>query len=252
MNTDQTLSDILNRLKAGQANEDIWQEVRELLASASPQDLPHIEAQLREAGLEPQDLRHLCSAHLELFAGAVDRLRQRVPAGHMLDTLVAEHEMILGFLDELEAANRTIQAMDRFDPQRDEFDTLRHLAEHLVETEKHHQREEDVLFPEVEAHGLTGPSDVMRLEHEEMRPINRELRELADSAESIDFDWFKNRLNAMTEALVPTLREHIAKENNVLYPAALEAIDSPERWEQMRQRCDQIGYCCFTPASGRV
>ena len=44
-----------------------------------------------------------------------------------------------------------------------------------------------------------------------------------------------------------TLRDHIFKENNILYPTALEVIKENSVWKKMKDDCDKIGYCCFTP-----
>lgn len=44
------------------------------------------------------------------------------------------------------------------------------------------------------------------------------------------------------------LREHILKENTILYPAAFKAINDPNTWVEIRRKCDEIGYCCFTPS----
>ncbi len=45
-----------------------------------------------------------------------------------------------------------------------------------------------------------------------------------------------------------TLRDHIFKENNILYPMAVQVILEPEKWADMKLKCDEIGYCCFTPS----
>jgi|GEM_PF-1928779 len=44
------------------------------------------------------------------------------------------------------------------------------------------------------------------------------------------------------------LRDHIFKENTILYPAAFRAIRDPKVWDDILHKCDEIGYCCFTPA----
>ncbi len=99
------------------------------------------------------------------------------------------------------------------------------ITEHLVETERHHEREERVLFPELEKRGIEGPPAVMREEHEKLRPKKRRLLELAQSADDADFHAFQRELADLTETIVPMLRAHIFKENNDLYPLALQVID---------------------------
>ena len=44
-----------------------------------------------------------------------------------------------------------------------------HIAKHLLGAKAHRQREEQVLFPELEKRGVFGPPQVMRMEHEDLR-----------------------------------------------------------------------------------
>jgi uncharacterized protein len=179
----------------------------------------------------------------------VEKMQMELPKGHTVSTMMSEHEAILEFLDELDWVNRSIQEMSEYTPGQEEFERLNHIAEHLVETERHHRREEQVLFPELERRGVEGPPAVMRQEHEQLRPRKQRLLELARSAEAADFDAFKQELAELTETIVPMLRAHIFKENNVLYPMALQVIDDESVWRQLKAACDEIGYCCFTPAT---
>lgn len=244
--TDQ-LADLLQRLNAGEDPEGVREEARRLLASLDPADLALAEQKLVDAGLAPEDLRGLCSIHLEVLGDQLEAMRADLAPGHVVHTLVAEHDMILEFLRELDRVNAAIQELAAYDPAREEFGLLHHLAEHLVGAEKHHQREEDVLFPEVEARGVYGPPRIMRLEHDTLRPLKHELLELAEQVAELDFAEFQRRVNAAATVLVPTLTEHIWKENNILYPTALQVIADESEWARLKDECDAIGYCCFTP-----
>mgnify|MGYP001045066727 CR=1 FL=1 len=241
------LTEIIKRLKAGEDPELVKQDARELLSSLDPQDLTVAEEQLVEAGLEPEDLRHLCSIHMEMLAGEVEKLKEQTGPGHVLHTLVEEHEHILATLDELERVNQAVQQMDSYDPNRDEFDRLKNAAHHLVEAESHHEREEEVLFPEAEKHGIWGPPQVMRMEHTQLRQRKHDLKELAENAGEMDFETFKKKLDTTSKFILLTLRDHIFKENNILYPAALQSIEDEATWNDLKAKCDSIGYCCFTP-----
>jgi DUF438 domain-containing protein len=241
------LTRLLKHLNAGEDSDQVKQDTRKFLASLTPADLVHAEQKLIDAGMAPEDLRHLCSLHMEILKDQVEHTREKLPAGHVIDTLIREHDMILGFLEELEDTNRAIQKMDNYNTSAPEFDKLKHLADHLLGAEKHHQREEEVLFPEVEKRGLTGPPHIMKLEHEQLRDYKRELKELAELAKRVNFRDFKEGLDRISKVIVMTLRDHIFKENNILYPAALEMISEQQLWRQMRDLCDKIGYCCFTP-----
>ncbi len=243
----QELMKILKRLNRGEAPEKVKAEAREFLATIDAKDLSIAEQNLINEGLTTADLQKLCEIHLELLADQVQQMKDKLVPGHVISTLVSEHEAILGFLDMLNAVNQAVQQMSRYDKNADAFKKLPHIADHLLEAERHHQREEDVLFPALEARGVYGPPTVMRQEHTQLRQQKRRLKDLADNAAKLRFGRFRKELNETVSALVPALREHIFKENNILYPTALQVIEDQEVWKKLKIECDKIGYCCFTP-----
>lgn len=248
MNQMDQLTTLLKRLNSGEDPDRVKKDVQAFLASIDPQDLSFAEQKLLEAGLAPEDLRHLCSAHMEMLSDELKQMKSKLQPGHVIHTMVSEHDMILGFLDQLETVNQNIQKMATYDSKQEEYKLLAHIAEHLVGAEPHHQREEEVLFPELEKRGVSGPPQVMRMEHQGLRRRKHELKELAESASQTDFIDFKKRLDSVAKFIILTLRDHIFKENNILYPTALQVIQENKSWDQMKIECDKIGYCCFTPA----
>ena len=68
---------------------------------------------------------------------------------------------------------------------------LSHIVEHLIAADAHHKREEKVLFPEIEKHGIIGPSEVMRGEHNELKQREKNLNKIIKTIEKIDFGEFK-------------------------------------------------------------
>ncbi len=241
------LTTVLKRLNAGENPAEVKAQAKQLLTEISPADLAIAEQNLIDEGLSLDDLQRLCDIHLEVLQDQVARMKKSLPKGHIVSTMVSEHEAILEFLDELEQITRSAQTMTDPSEQTKAIARLDHIATHLVETERHHQREEEVLFPELEKRGVHGPPTVMRAEHDQLRPRKHALKELCTRAESMEFDEFKRELASLAGFIVPTLREHIAKENNILYPTALEVIEDETVWQRLKVACDEIGYCCFTP-----
>ena len=242
------LTDLLRRLNTGESTLAVREEAKEFLATVNPADLSLAEQQLIEAGLAPEDLRHLCAAHMEMMGGQLEQMKAQLAPGHVIHTLICEHEQILCFLDELDSLNQAIQRTAAGPLAQEQRDHLLHIAGDLVGAEPHHQREEDILFPELERRGVSGPPQIMRMEHEELRRRKRELLELAQAGASADFSAFKKKLDVASKFIVLTLRDHIFKENNILYPTALQVVRDDAIWAQMKEGCDRIGYCCFTPA----
>lgn len=178
---------------------------------------------------------------------APKEVRSKIGPGHVIHALVSEHKIILGFIEDLEKAIKAIQRMKNYNGEKEEFGKLRHIAEHLVAAGLHYRREEEVLFPELEKRGIVGPPQMMRMEHNELRRYKKELKKLAKDAAKMNFSVFRKRIGAVAEFVISTLPSHIFKEDNVLYPMALDAIREKKTWSQMKKACDKIGYCCFTP-----
>ena len=172
---------------------------------------------------------------------------EQLPSGHIIKTMVKEHEHILAMLDELQEI--TLQLSD--DDQNNSIvfmNRANELAVKIIGAEPHHQREEQVLFPAIEEVGISGPTQVMRMEHEVMREMKHDLK---SETENIDVDWSVRveKVSQLILELCSTLRQHIDKENNILYPMALQSITEVTKWEEMKVRCDEIGYCCFCPSN---
>lgn len=246
VNTDK-LIDILKRLNSEEDPKHVKEEAKELLSKLSPKDLSLAEQKLIRTGFSHEDLRNLCSVHMEVVKGQLEKMKTKLSPGHVIHTMITEHDMILSFLDGLENINNAFQKKNNCDGGCEEVKQLQHIAEHLVGSEPHHKREEDVVFPEMEKKGISEPQKIMRMEHEELRARKKELKELAENVKAMNFNEFKIKLDVVAKYIVFTLRDHIFKENNILYPTALEVINEKESWERMKKECDKIGYCCFTP-----
>ncbi len=245
----QELTQLLKRLNSGEDPAAVKEQAREFLSTVDARDLSIAEQQLMDEGLSTADLQNLCTVHLKMIGDQVEKMKTSLPPGHVISTLVSEHETILCFLDELWWLNECIGKMPAHDPESERFRKLSHIAEHLVAAELHHQREEDILFPALEERGVYGPTEIMRQEHIELRVKKQQLANLTEQVGKMDFMDFKDRLDDVVKFIVPTLRDHIFKENNILYPTALEVIEDESIWANLKQECDKIGYCCFTPLS---
>jgi DUF438 domain-containing protein len=229
------LKEVLKGLSEGDVEEDVaLKEIKK----ASSLELSKAEQELLEEGLSTEDLKGFCKLHLKAVEDKLEELKSSLEEGHPIRTMVSEHEEILKFLDELDGLLTSFEkGISGADAK-----VLQELAEHLVETEKHHEREENALFPRMEEKGITGPTRIMRMEHDELRPEKKRLLELSKEPEKN-----KEEIIVIINLLSAKLRDHIFKENNILYPAALQAIKNKEEWNRIKIACDEIGYCCFTP-----
>ena len=107
---------------------------------------------------------------------------------------------------------------------------------HFTETfaEPHHQKEERVLFPALEKKGIPnegGPIGMMLLEHAAKRDYLAKMREALQKM--IKSNSKKN------QAMISLLREHIYKEDNILYPCAQDAL-TEEELAGLASQCEKL------------
>lgn len=138
-----------------------------------------------------------------------------------------EHEAILKVLGATEEAVRRIEAGGSVYTE-----TLNGLIEffRLFADACHHGKEEDLLFPLLESRGVPragGPIGVMLHEHEEGRALVRQMAEAADAC-----NWGENsqkKFAAAATGYIELLRQHIFKENNILFVMAERMLTAEEQ-----------------------
>jgi hemerythrin-like domain-containing protein len=152
--------------------------------------------------------------------------------------LRTEHRAIERMLAILEAAAQRLEQGQRVRPEvfRQAVDFVRNFADRC-----HHTKEEENLFPRLEARGVPrqgGPIGVMLFEHDEGRAFAGAIAGAIDAYES-------NGLSAAgviaenARGYVDLLRGHIAKEDNVLFPMA-DRVLTPTDQAELEQRFEQI------------
>jgi len=227
----EALKEILRRLHAGEHPERLKEAFRTAVGNVSPQEIAQIEEELVREGLPREELARLCDLHLALFEESLSGTELPLPPWHPLHILMAEHREMLAMATRLAARAR--QGI----PSPEDRGEVEALVAHLGASENHYLREENVLFPYLERHGIVEPPKVMWIEHDRIRELKKALAREAPDGEG---------LAAAAVALAEALASHFGKENRILFPAGLRAI--PEgAWPEIRSQFDEIGYCCFTP-----
>jgi DUF438 domain-containing protein len=240
----EKLKRILKELKSEEDLARIEEKARLLLRDVDPETLSIVEQELMAEGFSPEEFRRLCEIHLKAIT--IREESHEMGGAHPISILKAEHEIILDNLKSLEEIVRRVRSNIGLDQLNEELKKLEPIVELLLEAESHHQREEKALFPRLEERGITGPPNVMRIEHDDLRARKRALKELLDGRNTLDHDYLIGEIYELGTYIVLTLTDHIYKENNILYPLALKTIPENE-WERIREEFDAIGYCCFTP-----
>lgn len=242
--------------KLHQANPDelplIKNELSKYIKGLGPEELALAEQELIQEGVGRQEMKRLCDVHLEVMKESlgVEAKPIKLPASHPISILKDEHKIIKRNLKKLKRVLEKLKAAGSFKEARRQINSLKELSHFFLETEKHHQREEEAIFPRLVAHGITEPPEIFKEDHVEFKAKKRDLNEIVMAAEEKDFKGFLDEISPIIEFLVKNLDDHIYKEDNILYPMALHTLGKNE-WPEVRKKFDVIGYCCFAPADLR-
>ena len=250
----EKLKDVLKKLHNAhpQDLEKVKKEAVIYFKDTDPKELALAEQELIQEGISRQEMKRLCDVHLEVMKEqlGVKAKRIRLPTTHPIFILKDEHKIIKRNLKKLKNVLEKLKAAGSFQKARRQINVLKELSFFFLETEKHHQREEEAIFPRLIAHGITEPPEIFKEDHIEFKAKKRTLHEIAMSAEKKDFKDFLDTVSPIMEFLVKNLDDHIYKEDNILYPMALQTLEKNE-WPDVRKIFDIIGYCCFAPADLR-
>jgi hemerythrin-like domain-containing protein len=143
------------------------------------------------------------------------------------DTLRGEHEVILGVLSALENIARDVGHRE-FDQlsAAEALDFLRNFADRC-----HHSKEEKQFFPALANHGLpskVGPLAVMLGDHDQGRALLSRMADALDGARTskpgADLEFAR-----AANSYVDLMREHIGKENEVLFPMGDEMLSEADQ-----------------------
>ena len=245
----EALKDIIRSLHEGADPETVKAKFGDLLKDVGAVDIAEIEEELINEGMPRDEIRRLCDVHLAFFRERLEEEKDLAPEGHPIHILMEEHKILLDFAENLRNTMSEMKKAKGFGEAGE--DHLQHIIEHLRESESHYQREENVLFPYLEKHGVTQPPAIMWMEHDKIREIEKNLFTQAEAKKNTGYRQFVRQCMETAVALSEMLSNHFYKENNVLFPTALKVI-LKEEWADIRKQFDEIGYCCFTPESATI
>jgi len=233
----QVLKRLIQQLHQGATVEDVKSEFAKLLTDVGASEIAEMEQALIAEGIAEGEVKRLCDVHVAVFQESLDAQPQpeSLP-GHPVHTFRAENEAVGPVLEDVQGAFDTLveaPGMAALRRAQDSLGTLR-------EFERHYLRKENILFPYLERHGFSGPSSVMWAIHDDIRAGWKELDTLLntrpDSPQAL-----AQQVQARLPGLLEAIRQMVYKEENILFPTALEKL-SEEEWAAVRAQEPEIGY----------
>lgn len=156
-----------------------------------------------------------------------------------IEELMNEHEAVRTTLKILERISRAAAENGKIaypDHLKQLFDFFTTFVDRC-----HHSKEEEQLFPALEAVGVSregGPVGVMLKEHQQGRDLVVKMKNAVRQYENGDKDSSR-RFAKHAKAYIMLLDFHIDKENNVLFPMARNHL-SDSKLKELKKEFDRI------------
>jgi DUF438 domain-containing protein len=236
----EALKRVIRQLHEGKSVDEVKAEFAALLEGVSAAEIAALEQGLIAEGMPEMEIKRLCDVHVAAFKDALDAQEkpESLP-GHPVYTFRAENAAAAQVLDALEAAIKAGQ----WEQARTELQRLR-------EYDKHYLRKEYLLFPFLEKHSFSGPSSVMWAIHDDVRAGWEKLDELLAGEPSTGSGQRPNpaQVAGAFDPLATAIREMFYKEENILFPAALQMLSS-EEWTSIHVQEPEFGVCYVEAAT---
>ncbi|MBE0662581.1 MAG: DUF438 domain-containing protein [Bacteroidales bacterium] len=238
------LKHMILQLHEGEAPDQVKNRLVELLKKVPYNEVVEVEQELINEGLPVEDVLKLCDIHTYVLESSVDASGQpEIPAGHPVDTFKKENLALDLVVKSLNKAYD--EALDLENDLPAFINKLRSFFNQLMDVDKHYRRKENLLFPYLEKHGISGPPKVMWGKHDETRAFlkaaNDALRETTMNKEEM-----LTIIELLLKPASKAITDMIMKEEEILLPMSLETIRLSE-WYEIYHQTPEIGFCLYDP-----
>lgn len=199
-----------------------------------------------DEGMEVSEVKAMCDLHSQVLRELIAEPgpTQR-PAGHPVEVFLAENRALAERVAALRDSVTAVLTPALATLPVEVLEAWRAQVEELLELEKHYARKENLLFPRLEARGVTGPSQVMWAKDDDVREALKALREaLAEDQAAIE-EW-RVVAEQVAVPLADQIEEMFTKEERFLLPMAEQKLTEAE-WREIASEGERFGYCLIDP-----
>lgn len=238
----KVLKELIMELHNGKTVDEVKERFEKLIEGVSAAEISMMENQLIREGLPVSEVQRLCDVHAAVFKGSIEEIHMpdnpaEIP-GHPVHTFKMENRALERHME------KSIKPVLNELKQTDSPGLRKKLLEEytkLYEVDKHYLRKENLLFPFLEKYGITAPPKVMWGVDDEIREdIKNVLAMLRDDESKAEV------LVEKAEAAMGRVSEMIFKEENILFPMAMDTLNEDE-WMKIARESSELGYCLYEP-----
>ncbi|SRR5574344_216642 len=239
------LKALILKLHHGGTQESVRNELLLSLSQIPYGEVVEVEQELIGEGLPEEEIMNLCDAHSAVLEGRVDLSALKpIPDGHPVDVFRKENQEIRNVVNAISTLiGNMVEQTDSV--LTENIIKLRGLFNNLYDVDKHYQRKEYLLFPYLEKLEITGPPKVMWGKQDEIR---EQIKGSIDvlQVETMTPEEFKAAAEMVLKPAAKGAWDMITKEEEILFPMALDAITEAQ-WYEISKQSIEIGFCLYDP-----
>ena len=239
------LKALILKLHHGGTQESVRNELLLSLSQIPYGEVVEVEQELIGEGLPEEEIMNLCDAHSAVLEGRVDLSALKpIPDGHPVDVFRKENQEIRNVVNAISTLiGNMVEQTDSV--LTENIIKLRGLFNNLYDVDKHYQRKEYLLFPYLEKLEITGPPKVMWGKQDEIR---EQIKGSIDvlQVETMRPEEFKAAAEMVLKPAAKGAWDMITKEEEILFPMALDAITEAQ-WYEISKQSIEIGFCLYDP-----
>jgi DUF438 domain-containing protein len=243
----ELLKHMILQLHEGKAPEAVKKQLIKLLGKVPYNDVVEVEQELISEGLPQEEVLKLCDVHTMALDGVLDHTEAKTAQpGHPVHTFKEENRALRKEIQALEHLYEDIKKTKSRDQLGGFYDEIHQHFNALMDVEKHYLRKENLLFPFLEKHGITGPPTVMWGKHDETRELLKGAIEALGATDEISVEEAKTVVDLVLTPASKAVDDMISKEEEILFPMSLDTLEDSE-WYEIEKQSIEYGFCLYDP-----
>ncbi|MGK9369108.1 DUF438 domain-containing protein [Melioribacter sp. Ez-97] len=243
----EELKNLIREIHKGNSVEETKKKLIEKLGTVPYGEVVQAEEELIDEGMEREEILKFCDLHTEALKGNLRaEFSKPIPEYHPVDIFINENREIEKVIERIRRLFYEARKRDKSENAGDLLKALHEEFNLLMDIEKHYLKKENLLFPYMEKHEVTGPPMVMWGKHDEVRSFLKSCFPLFENEKEATAEVVTGFIDLMFEPTIKSIEEMIYKEENILFPMCVDLLNEIE-WYEISSQFDEIGYCLYSP-----
>jgi len=243
----ELLKHMITQLHKGEAPDQVRNQLVRLLGEVPYDEVVEVEQQLIAEGVPQEEILKLCDIHTDVLKGQISHTKAKTaPPGHPADVFLQENRALQWEIASCEKLYEKIEKTGENVETGKEMADIHSHFNLLMDVNKHYVRKENLLFPYLEKHEITGPPTVMWGKHDETRELMKAAIETLKESKGITAGEARTVIELVLKPATRAIEEMIYKEEQILLPMGLDTL-SDEEWYEIHKQGPEIGFCLYFP-----